>query len=163
MWFVVASVFLCVAVWFADNVCCFSLFLFLSGSGEPKPVVVWVSPSVSSSRTRSSPSTRTPSCSTSPRPTPAPVFFFLLRRRRHDVHVGSVFLVLLRCFDREKDQANRRTRHNVFSGTNFFSLVQAHRCRFFSLLFYSFVILSPRSLVLWLFLLAICGVPSSDP
>ena len=79
------------------------------------------------------------------------LLFFLLRRRRHDVRVGSVFLVLLRCFDREKDQANRRTRHNVFSGANFFSLVQAHRCRFFSLLFYSFVTLSPRSLVLWFF------------
>ena len=77
MWFVVASVFLCVAVWFVDDVCCFSFFFsFSQALGKPKPVVVWVSPSVSSSRTRSSPSTRTPSCSTSPRPPPAPVFFF---------------------------------------------------------------------------------------
>ena len=145
-------------MWLFGSSTTFVVSLFFSFSqalGKPKPVVVWVSPSVSTSRTRSSPSTRTPSCSTSPRPPPAPVFF--LRRRRHDVRVGSVFLVLLRCFDREKDQANRRTQHNVFSEANFFSLVQG--CRFFSLLFYSFVTLSPRSLVLWFFWLAICGVP----
>ena len=76
MWFVVASVFLCVAVWFVDDVFVSLFFSFSQALGKPKPVVVWVSPSVSSSRTRSSPLTRTASCSTSPRPAPAPVFFF---------------------------------------------------------------------------------------
>ena len=34
-------------------------------------------------------------------------------------------------FKREKDQANKRTRRDDFSGANFFSLVQARRYRFF--------------------------------
>ena len=34
-------------------------------------------------------------------------------------------------FRREKDQVNRRTQRDDISGASLFSLVQAHRCRFF--------------------------------
>ena len=136
----------------------FSLFL-LSGAGEMQTSPVCISPSDSSSWPRTTSSTRTSSTSFSPRFPPRVCLTVCLGAWS----VSSPLFSSSRFrFRREKDQANRRTRHDNFSGANVFSLVQARRCRFSSLLFYSFVTLSPRSLVFWLFLLAICGVPSSD-
>ena len=123
----------------------FSLFL-LSGAGEMQTSPVCISPSDSSSWPRTTSSTRTSSTSFAPRFPPRVCLTVCLGF----VVVRGCMFVSLGLGRRDKDQVTGAHCTTLVREPTFFSLVQAHRRRFFCLLFYSFVTLSPHSLLFWL-------------